>query len=304
MSETRLVCLDTVMIDVVLRIASLPHRGSDQLVSQQLLSAGGGFNVMSAAARQGMNVLYAGQLGTGPFADMAQRSLAKESIATPIPSTDQLDIGLCFVLVDDEGERTFITSPGAEGTLTTSELRDINLQSSDVIYFSGYDFVYETLCEHVMGWLRDFPSDVIVAFDPGPRVLDIDARVLDEVLERTDWLLCNETEALALTKPSSVSEAARALVRKVSAGVVVRSGEDGCVVARTGYETVHVPGVPTDVVDTNGAGDVHNGVFLVELSRGTDVIDALRRANVAASIAIGQVGPATCPTRDVIDAHL
>jgi sugar/nucleoside kinase (ribokinase family) len=58
------------------------------------------------------------------------------------------------------------------------------------------------------------------------------------------------------------------------------------------------------VVDTNGAGDVHNGVFLAELSRGTDVIDALRRANVAASIAIGQVGPAACPTRDVIDAHL
>jgi len=56
------------------------------------------------------------------------------------------------------------------------------------------------------------------------------------------------------------------------------------------------------VVDTNGAGDAHNGVFLAELARGRDPVSAAWRANGAAALAIGRLGPATAPTRDELSA--
>ncbi len=67
---------------------------------------------------------------------------------------------------------------------------------------------------------------------------------------------------------------------------------------------VHVAGFSVVVVDTNGAGDTHSGVFLAELMRGTDVIEAAERGNAAAAVAISVLGPASCPDREVISAMI
>jgi sugar/nucleoside kinase (ribokinase family) len=45
-------------------------------------------------------------------------------------------------------------------------------------------------------------------------------------------------------------------------------------------------------------------VFLAELARGTDELEAARRANAGAAVAIATLGPASCPPRDVITALL
>jgi sugar/nucleoside kinase (ribokinase family) len=170
---------------------------------------------------------------------------------------------------------------------------------------SGYDFVYAELCDQVLKWLRTIPSTLSVAFDPGPRVGDIDTTVLEEVLARTDWLLCNEHEAKTLTDITDAVIAAQFLLARTrGGGVIVRRGAQGCLAVTDAEGLLTVNAVETKVVDTNGAGDVHNGVFLAELANGTDVLESLQRANIAASIAISQLGPATCPPRDVVSAKL
>jgi sugar/nucleoside kinase (ribokinase family) len=304
-SSPRFLGLDTIMIDVVVKIAALPERGLDEVASGRLVTAGGGFNALSAAVRQGMAATYLGQLGSGPFADIARQSLLREGIDAPIPSRSDLDLGLCLVLVEDDGERTFVTSPGAEGQLRASELATVEIFAGDVLFMSGYDFVYPEIGGEVIAWLRTIPEEALVAFDPGPRVMDIPPKVLEEVFARTDWLLCNAHEAKALAVDVELTAAAERLLERTGrVGVVIRDGAEGCHVARRGEETLHVPAVVTEVVDTNGAGDVHNGVFLAEVSRGVSVLEASRRANIAASIAIGQLGPATCPDRAVVSEAL
>ena len=304
-TSPRLFGLDTVMIDLVLKIADLPLRGSDSLATDRLVTAGGGFNVMSAAARQGMAVTYAGQLGNGPFADIALEALRHEAIDVAVPARDDQDLGLCVVLVEDDGERTFVTSPGAEGTLSASELLSLGIADGDFVFLSGYNFVYPAMGAQTMTWLRQLSATVVVAFDPGPRVLDIPDEILHEVMARTDWFLCNVCEATSLSGEAVASASAKKLLALTgSRGVVVRSGALGCVVAQADGGAFEVPAIATEVVDTNGAGDVHNGVLLAELARGTGVIEALRRANVGAAIAISTLGPATCPPRDVISVRL
>ena len=70
--------------------------------------------------------------------------------------------------------------------------------------------------------------------------------------------------------------------------------------ARHGQPTCAVEGFSTIVVDTNGAGDVHNGVFTAELASGHDVLAAARWANAAAAMAISRLGPATSPSREEV----
>ena len=86
MPAPRLFCLDTVLVDVDLKVASLPERAGDVRAGSQLITTGGGFNAMSAATRHGLPVVYGGRLGRGPFATLATKDLAREGIETPLES--------------------------------------------------------------------------------------------------------------------------------------------------------------------------------------------------------------------------
>jgi sugar/nucleoside kinase (ribokinase family) len=134
--------------------------------------------------------------------------------------------------------------------------------------------------------------------------MDIAPDVRDAVLARTDWLLCNAIEAEQLTGIADPERAGEVLFERWGRhGVVVRAGAQGCV-AVTRDEVLQAPGFASDVLDTNGAGDVHNGVVLAELMCATPLAEALKRANAAAAIAISVFGPATCPVRQVVSDRL
>jgi sugar/nucleoside kinase (ribokinase family) len=215
-----------------------------------------------------------------------------------------MDLGVCVVLVDESGERSFVTSPGAELTLRGEELALVTPGAGDVVYLSGYNVVYPEVAEMVSEWLRDVPANVVVAFDPGPRAADIRPSIMALVLERTDWLLCNASEARHLSGEVDASSCAQTLRERGSYDVVVvRDGAQGCAGA-SGDGVIVAPGFETRVVDTNGAGDVHNGVVIAELSRGTALGEALLRANAAAALSIETFGPVTCPIRELVDALL
>lgn len=299
----RLFCLDSVMIDIVLRVGELPARGGDVLASEQLVTTGGGFNAMSAASRQGMTTVYAGRLGVGPFSDLARRSLDAEGIAAPVEPDHDRDLGTCVVLLEPDGERTFVTTQGAEATLRPRHLDTLGIRDGDVLLVSGYNVMYPDLAEIVLGWISTLEG-VVVAFDPATRMVDIPASNLATMLARADWLLCNRSEAAQLTGVTSGIAAAVKLREQFGQGVVVRQGGEGCVVASSSIAPTDVAPFLTHVVDLNGAGDVHNGVMLAELNRGADPLSAAQRANAAAAMAVATLGPASGPTREELDNWL
>ncbi len=305
MGTVRLYNLDTVMIDVVTHVAHLPSAGGDVRASASAVRTGGGFNVMSAAARQGMPVTYVGRLGHGTFSELARRDLDGLSVATPVAAHLEQDAGYCLVLVDESGERTFVTATGAELSLGAADLALVVPSDGDYVFVSGYCLVYPEIAEAVTHWVSELAEGVVVAFDPAPRVLDIAARVLDPMLARADWLLLNDTEAVELSGESELDDVLETLMTiSGRSGVVVHRGELGCVVATRTGDVLDVPAFATDPVDTNGAGDTHDGVFLAELARGSDVASAAQRANAASALAVAQIGPATCPTREEITSFL
>jgi sugar/nucleoside kinase (ribokinase family) len=305
MVASRLFCTDTVLIDVVLTVSSLPERAGDVRATSQLITTGGGFNAMSAAARHDVAVLYAGRLGSGPFAVLADADLAREGIGVPVESNRDVDCGICVVLVEPDAERTFVTTTGAESTLRASDLASLEVMANDFVLVSGYNVMYDDMAEVVLGWLESLDRDVTVAFDPATRVDDIPQPYLARVLRRANWVLCNLAEATALGGTDDALVAARALTQRgESLSALVRRGAAGCVVAEHDASAVEVEGFRTTVVDTNGAGDVHNGVFLAELAQHVTPFDAARWANAAAAMAVARRGPATGPRRGEVEAFL
>jgi sugar/nucleoside kinase (ribokinase family) len=302
---SRLLHLGNVVVDLVLTVPALPERGGDVLASGSRLTAGGGFNVLAAAARQGLPAVYAGAHGSGPFASLARAALDAERVEVLLPAKPGLDTGFVVAVVEPGGERTFLTSPGAEATLTAADLLAVTPTAGDAVYLSGYGLAHPANRAALLPWLSGLPRPAVVVFDPGPLAASVPPAALDPVLARTTWLTCNAAEASRLTGTADRPQATRLLARRApAAGVLVRLGADGCLLAEPGAAPVHVPGVAVTAVDTSGAGDTHTGVFLAALARGEASVPAVWLANAAAAWSVTRRGPATGPTRSELAGFL
>jgi sugar/nucleoside kinase (ribokinase family) len=297
---SRLVFAGEALVDQVMTVPSLPERGGDVLATSAAFEVGGGFNIMAAAARQGLPVLYAGGHGTGRWGDLVRAALAAEGIETLRERDTSRDTGFDVALVEDSGERTFVTILGAETPRSWDEVRP---GAGDAAYISGYGLAPEGAT--LGGWAAALPDEVPLFVDPGPLIADIPPAVLDPVLARCDWWSCNQREAGLLTGTTDPADAARRLVARTSrANVIVRSGPDGCVLALRTGEITPIPAPRVTPVDTTGAGDAHSGVFLAAIADGLTPEAAARRANVAAALAVTRPGPATSPGKAELDAWL
>jgi sugar/nucleoside kinase (ribokinase family) len=294
----RLLHLGNVVVDVVVSVPALPERGGDVVASRTAAMAGGGFNVMAAAARQGLPAAYAGAHGTGPFGTLARAALAHEGIDVIQPVKTGLDTGFVLAIVEANGERTFITSCGAEATLTAADLDLVHPAPSDAVYLSGYSLAHDSIRTALLGWLARAGDGHTLFFDPGPLVESIPADTLATVLDRADWLTCNAREAAILAGSTDPQVAATVLASRTSRSrVLVRTGPHGCLIGRPDGRFVHVPGFSVRAVDTNGAGDTHSGAFIAELGAGATETAAARIANAAAALSVTRRGPATAPTQ-------
>jgi sugar/nucleoside kinase (ribokinase family) len=332
----RLLFAGEALVDVLMRVPGLPPRGGDLLATSSEVAVGGGFNVMAAAARQGLPVLYAGGHGTGPWGDLVRAALAAEGIGLLRPPDPSADTGFDVALVEPDAERTFVTSLGAESALDAADWDAVLPGPGDAVYVSGYGLVPPVSGPGLGAWAAALPPAALLFLDPGPLVAQIPAEVLDPVLARCDWLSCNAREATLLTGTATAEASVdRLLTRTAHANIIVRLGPAGCLLALRRPATqapdapppnaahapkaepapgttqppgtapeqdaltspMHIPAPVVRAVDSTGAGDAHAGVFLAALADGLSPADAARRANAAAALAVTRPGPATSPTR-------
>jgi len=306
---TRLVFAGEAIVDLVMRVPALPERGGDMLAESSSVQVGGGFNIMAAAARQGLPVVYAGGHGTGPWGDMVRAALAAEGISLLRPPDRDADTGFDVALVEADAERTFVTSLGAETIRQPGAWDQVRVLAGDAVYVSGYGLVAPESGVILGAWSAALPAGVLLFADPGPLVADIPDAVLGPVLSRCDWWSCNQREAALLTGASDAVEAARRLSGRTGrAGVIVRAGRSGCVLtlraAGPGTDPLVIPAPEVTAVDTTGAGDAHSGVFLAELAAALPPAAAASRANAAAALTVTRLGPASSPSRAELDAFL
>ncbi len=295
-----LISVGNVVVDIVARVPALPERGGDVRATASGISPGGSFNAMLAATRQGLPTAYAGGHGTGLFGDLVRSRMRESGIRVVLPAITGEDTGYDVAVIDDGGERTFITSFGAEARLSGPALETVVPEPADFVLVSGYGLLEQTNGAVLAPWLAALDPRVRVLLDPGPLVADIRPAVLDAVLDRADWLSCNEREAILLTGGSDATSAITRLAQR-SEGVLLRRGGEGCVVA-WGGEIRPVAGFKVEAIDTNGAGDAHSGAFLAGLAGGLSPVAAAVRANACAAIAVSRFGPATAPRLDEVVA--
>ncbi len=294
-----------VIIDVVMTVGALPEQGGGTFANTARTLPGGGFNVIAAAARTGLEVVYGGAHGTGPHGDLVRSALHTEGVEVAHPPRPE-DTGFCVALVDASAERTFVTHLGAEMDLPLADLRTLCPVAGDLVYVVGYSLLPGPRTDELVTWIGELPAGVRLVLDPAPVVGDIPAPTLSSVLARTDVLSLSAAEAATVTGTTDLERCAALLAERVGPGgvVVLRDSAEGCLVATARTAPQRVPGFRVTAVDTNGAGDAHVGVFASALASGLTPVEAARRANAAAAVAVTRHGPATSPTTEELEEFL
>ncbi|TPM38165.1 PfkB family carbohydrate kinase [Mesorhizobium sp. B2-3-4] len=303
----RLVHVGSAVVDYVYRIDALPAPGTEKTASSYAQLAGGGFNMMAAAARTGMKVVFGGQLGSGPNGDFLRTAFAAEGIETLTPPSPVMDSGNCVAMISSDAERTFVSWPGAESVLGLDMMAPVVTRPEDWVFTSGYTLSYPRSRDALTGWIEALPADVPFVFDPTPVISDIPRAILDRVLARTTWLSCNTTEAAEIAGSGDAQVLAARLLRDhcpKADGVVIRAGAGGCLVRLADGTARAVAGFNVAAVDTNGAGDTHIGAFVSALARGVPPFEAAIYANAAAAISVTRHGGSSAPTDAEIQTFL
>lgn len=304
----RLLSVGSIVADIRIDVPHLPPRGGDVLASTASISAGGGFNVLAAAARNRLPSLFGGRHGTGPYGARIRADLARENIATLFAPSATGDSGFCVVMVEPDGERTFVTSPGVEAQVAKRELDGLDVRSTDAVFVSGYDLGYPQLGEEIARWIGQWSVDALLVVDPGPLVAEIPRDIFDAVLASASVLTLNRREAALLAGTDDLRRTAGYALPRLRAGalLIVRDGPGGCLLFGAGLSDAPVPiGAPSvPALDSTGAGDAHTGVLIAGLAAGLDPISATTRANAAAAISVTRRGPATAPTVTELDAFI
>ena len=313
----RAVLMGQILVDLAVRGEALPSPGGDVWATDEGMHVGGGFNALVAARRMGAEAVSLSPIGDGPYSSLIQAALTREGITDLGPRIAGIDNGFCIAFTDRTGERTFISTKGAETMAPASAWADFvrTMHPGDVLYIDGYLMDHPANREAAEAALRVLPEGVRVLLDVSPVIGIPSALPSGDVI-----VSMNHREAQEIAQQrgdSSVHdrcreprEAARAMLSLLGRPVLVRAGAQGAYVARPSeaatstccQDPTRVPTPRVDAIDTNGAGDAHSGVLAAALAQGIPLERALLLANCAGALSTTVVGPASCPSREEIEA--
>jgi len=166
----RVVLMGQILVDLAVRGEALPAPGGDVWASDEGMHVGGGFNALVAARCMGAQAVSLSPIGQGPYSLLIQQALQRAEITDAGPHIDGIDNGFCIAFTDQSGERTFISTRGAETRAPASAWADFTatMRPGDVLYIDGYLMDHPANRQAAQAALEALPEGVQVILDVSP----------------------------------------------------------------------------------------------------------------------------------------
>ena len=300
---SRILVVGSLNMDMLIQSPRLPKQGETLMGFRYTSKHGGkGANQAYAAAMMGNSVAMLGCVGKDRFGSSLLSQLREASVDTAcIRVWPGRATGAAFVMTDSAGGNSIIVIPGANELCTASYIRqhEALFRETDCVLLQ-LEIPLEGV-EAAVGLAKKYGKTVIL--NPAPAREDIP----DTLLAAVDVLTPNETELALLSgchtdTPEDAARAAETLLARGVGTVIVTLGAQGAMLVTPG-QTKLLPTRRVKAVDSTGAGDCFNGVAAGLLADGKELEEAVRTANIAASISTTREG-AMCsmPTREEVEA--
>ncbi len=165
---------------------------------------------------------------TGFFGQITEQLLSAEGLRPSVRVSGQ-DNGCCLCLVEDGGERTFLSAHGAEYRFDPQWLKDLDPASLDYVYVCGIELEEPTKGD---AGLASLASRSAGFFAPGARLSHLDDACWQAIAACRPILHLNEAEAFWLSGMHEIRAAAQTLRQRFNNAVIITCAQRGAVSLR------------------------------------------------------------------------
>ncbi len=299
------VVLGSLNMDLVVRTERMPRPGETVMGERFVTVPGGkGANQAASAARLGASVEMIGRVGTDSFGPTLIANMRAQGVGVDHVALDErASTGVALIVVDGKGENSIVVVPGANGRVSKADLLDARDLFAEARFLVAQLEVPLPVVRAAIQMARELDLRVILNAAPAQRV---DADFMRGVY----CLVVNEFEAQTLAGMpvtedlETVAEAGQALLELGVYMAVITLGARGALLV-TRESSAHVPAQRVSVVDTTAAGDAFVGGLAVALLEGRDLVDAVRYATCAGTLAATRLGaqPSLPSAKEVCDFY-
>ncbi len=232
---------------------------------------GSAANTIAAAARLGLRSGFVTMIGSDPEGDAYRDGMAAAGVDTRSfkRANDATPTGCCLSLITPDSQRTMRTFLGASAELRPEDVKKEDFDGYELAHLEGYLLFNPDLMRHVLQQARRAGCRISLDLS-APEVVAGSRELLPGLLDEfVDVVFANEDEGAEFCGSKNEDEALHALSRH-SGIAALKLGDRGALIRRGAGETIAVPALQVDAVDSTGAGDYWAAGFLYGLISGWD----------------------------------
>jgi len=276
-------------VDLVFKIPRFHHPGETILAEGQGTFFGGkGANQAMSAKRLGGNVCFITKVGNDLYGKSYRRHLIKNGLdRKPILEDRKVPTGMAVIELTPKGENRILVFPGANSSLSTTDLRGLQSCWRGVEVFATQLEIPLSTVERGLRLAKE--EGALTLLNPSPPV-----QLPPHLLSLVDFIVPNEIEAQFLTGikwrgDQDIRKIAKRLLEIGARNVVITLGSKGLYFKNRSDE-IRMKAYRVKVIDTTAAGDAFLGALATGLAEKKPIQEALKFANAAGALATTKLG--------------
>ncbi|WP_269769786.1 ribokinase [Flavisphingomonas formosensis] len=285
-SKHRIFLMGSLVIACCAKVDRAPEAGESVRATDFVMELGGkGLNVAVAAHRLGVSIDGLFAVGSDRLGSFAREAFAETGLSPKLLVEIEGPTGAGVGLIEAGGDNRIAVFPAANDHLSPAHVEAAADRIADAgILLAQFEIADAPIAA---GFALARRAGVQTLLNPSPY-----RPIAPAILDATDMIVVNETEARALAATLGVDDAdglAHALAPHGIGTLVVTRGAEGARFWHHG-ETDAQPAFPAEAIDTIGAGDAFIAGLVAALSQGRSVGTALRWGCAAGSIVVTRLG--------------
>ena len=291
-----ILCVGQLVVDILVRpVDGIDFQIDTKRVDQICVKNGGdALNTAIVLARLGNQVAFFGKIGDDIFGDFLQKTLQSHRIDTKGLKVEKgLDSSTTIVLINDQGDRTFLYYGGTNDQFRFEDINTATLDLCKIVHVGGTYLLPRFDGEgaarlFALSQSKNKLTSMDVSSDTTGKWLSI----IRPCLRYLNFFMPSYKEAVSITKKKEPEAIADFLLNEGIETVVLKLGKDGCYVKRQDHD-FYLPAYDMAVIDTTGAGDAFVAGFLTGVLRKWDLEKCARFASAVSAHCIQSLGATT-----------